>query len=177
MANIRSIQKGRFPGRNDRPEGSVFAEVRTAVSALEAVARDLDPLLLDGRDAAELLEVLARGKRVCAAMETLLARRVDGRRSGVTRATTRRQQTTARPVGNARPSVRLIPGRHLTDRSRRDRRDRQGGVPRSGGGTLSPSARLPRLPAGQEEPIRTWNEHEHDRTPGPGVRGSVRTPS
>jgi len=55
----------------------VFAEVRTAVSALEAVARDLDPLLLDGRDAAELLEVLARGKRVCAAMETLLARRVD----------------------------------------------------------------------------------------------------
>jgi hypothetical protein len=55
----------------------VFEEVRGAVSALEAVACDLDPLRLDGHDAAELLEVTARGKRVCAAMETLLARRVD----------------------------------------------------------------------------------------------------
>ena len=55
----------------------MFEHVRSAVSALEAAARDLDPLCFDGRDAADLLEVAARGKRVCAAMETLLARRVD----------------------------------------------------------------------------------------------------
>ena len=55
----------------------MFEEVRSAVATLEAVTRDLDPLRLDGHDAAELLEVAARGKRVCAAMETLLARRVE----------------------------------------------------------------------------------------------------
>jgi hypothetical protein len=55
----------------------VFAEVRSAVSSLEVAARDLDPLRFDGHDAGELLGVVARGKRVCAAMEALLARRVD----------------------------------------------------------------------------------------------------
>src|SRR5262249_35975029 len=115
MANIRSIQKGRFPGRNDRPEGSVFAEVRTAVSALEAVARDLDPLLLDRRDAAELLAVLGRGKRVCAAMETLLARRVDEtkvwRDSGHRSAAHRVAEATGGTIGSA--SRALETGRAL----------------------------------------------------------------
>ena len=55
----------------------MFENVRSAVSALEAAARELDPCLLDGHTAAELLEVAARGKRVCAAIETHLARRVD----------------------------------------------------------------------------------------------------
>jgi hypothetical protein len=52
-------------------------KLSSAVGALEAVARELDPDLLDGRDAAALLEVAARGKKVCGAIETLLARRVD----------------------------------------------------------------------------------------------------
>jgi hypothetical protein len=55
----------------------VFEEVRTAVAALEAVARDLDPGRFEGRDAADLLEVFGRGERVCAAAKALLARRVD----------------------------------------------------------------------------------------------------
>jgi hypothetical protein len=55
----------------------VFEEVRTAVATLEVVARDLDPALFEGSDAAELLEVFGRGERVCAAARTLLARRVD----------------------------------------------------------------------------------------------------
>jgi len=37
------------------------------------------------------------------------------------------------PTDAARPSVRLIPERHLTDRIATDRRDRQGGVPLPGG--------------------------------------------
>jgi hypothetical protein len=57
-------------------EEAVFEEVRTAVATLEAVARDLDPALFDGRDAAELLEEFGRGERVCAAAKALLARRV-----------------------------------------------------------------------------------------------------
>jgi Domain of unknown function (DUF222) len=54
----------------------VFDEVRGAVSQLEEVLRDLDPGRVDGRDAAELLDVFARGERLCAAAKTLLARRV-----------------------------------------------------------------------------------------------------
>jgi hypothetical protein len=61
----------------------VFAEVRTAVATLEALARELDPAVFDGRDAAELLEEFGRGERLCAAAKALLARRVD--ESGVWR--------------------------------------------------------------------------------------------
>jgi len=55
----------------------VFEEVRHAVAALERVARELDPSLLDGHDAADLFEAFGRGERVCAAAKALLARRVD----------------------------------------------------------------------------------------------------
>ncbi len=55
----------------------MFEEVRTAVAALEAVARDIDPGRFDGRDAADLLDLLGRGERVCAAAKALLARRVE----------------------------------------------------------------------------------------------------
>src|SRR5215218_9160814 len=58
-------------------EGSVFEEVRSAVAALELVARDLDPVLLDGHDTADLFDAFGRGERVCAAAKALLARRVD----------------------------------------------------------------------------------------------------
>ncbi|HEY3096614.1 MAG TPA: DUF222 domain-containing protein [Acidimicrobiia bacterium] len=55
----------------------MFQKVRSAVAALEQVARDLDPALLDGSGAADLFEVFGRGERVCAAAKVLLARRVD----------------------------------------------------------------------------------------------------
>jgi Domain of unknown function (DUF222) len=55
----------------------VLEEVRGAVDALEAVARELDPLRFDGHCAAELLETFARGERLCAAAKSLLARRVE----------------------------------------------------------------------------------------------------
>jgi hypothetical protein len=55
----------------------VFEEVRTAIAALETVARGLDPSCLDGHDAAGLLDAFGRGERVCAAARALLARRVD----------------------------------------------------------------------------------------------------
>src|SRR5947208_2819893 len=64
------------PPCRDR-EGSVFEEVRTAVAALERAARDLDPALIDGPGAANLLQAFGRGERVCAAAKALLARRVD----------------------------------------------------------------------------------------------------
>ena len=55
----------------------MFEEVRTAVAALERAARDLDPALIDGPGAANLLQAFGRGERVCAAAKALLARRVD----------------------------------------------------------------------------------------------------
>ncbi len=55
----------------------MFEEARCAVDALKAIARDLDPLLVDGRGAAALFEVVTEGERVCAAMKAVLARRVD----------------------------------------------------------------------------------------------------
>jgi len=54
----------------------VFDDLRRAISTLETVARALEPATLDGRDAATLVELAGHGKRVCAAIETLAARRV-----------------------------------------------------------------------------------------------------
>jgi Domain of unknown function (DUF222)/HNH endonuclease len=55
----------------------VFAQTSRAVETLEMASRDLEPGVLEGRDAARLLEVVARGERLCAAMKARLARRVD----------------------------------------------------------------------------------------------------
>lgn len=55
----------------------MFEDVRSAVDTLKTVARDLDPLLVDGAGAAALFEVVSEGERVCAAMKALLARRID----------------------------------------------------------------------------------------------------
>jgi 5-methylcytosine-specific restriction endonuclease McrA len=55
----------------------VFEDVRSAVDTLKTVARDLDPLLVDGAGAAALFEVVSEGERVGAAMKALLARRID----------------------------------------------------------------------------------------------------
>jgi Domain of unknown function (DUF222) len=56
--------------------GSVFAQTTRTVQALERVSRELEPGVLEGRDAARLLDVVARGERLCAAMKARLARRV-----------------------------------------------------------------------------------------------------
>jgi Domain of unknown function (DUF222)/HNH endonuclease len=55
----------------------VFERLRSAVDDLEAVSRALDPLCLDGPAAASLVEVAARGERICAAIKALGARRVE----------------------------------------------------------------------------------------------------
>jgi hypothetical protein len=55
----------------------VFDEVRSAVATLKAVARELEPRLLEGADAAALMSDVTEGKHVCAAIEALLAKRVD----------------------------------------------------------------------------------------------------
>ncbi len=55
----------------------MFARVRAAIAELEATSRALDPACLDGRDAAELVEIAARGERLCAAIKARGARRVD----------------------------------------------------------------------------------------------------
>jgi hypothetical protein len=44
---------------------------------LKATARDLDPLCVDGQDAAALFEIVSECERVCSAMKALMARRVD----------------------------------------------------------------------------------------------------
>jgi Domain of unknown function (DUF222) len=68
----------RLPRSVSVPEGeAVFERVRNAVDALKATARGFDPLCVEGRDAAELLAVVSEGERVCAAMKSLLARRVE----------------------------------------------------------------------------------------------------
>jgi hypothetical protein len=55
----------------------LFARVRAAITELEATSRALDPACLDGRDAAALVELAARGERICAAIKARGARRVD----------------------------------------------------------------------------------------------------
>jgi hypothetical protein len=55
----------------------VVDQIRGAVDALKAAARDLDTLQVDGRGAAELFEVVTEGERTCASMKALLARRID----------------------------------------------------------------------------------------------------
>jgi len=55
----------------------VFARVRAAIAELEATSRALDPACLDGRDAAALVELAARGERICAAIKARGARRVE----------------------------------------------------------------------------------------------------
>ncbi|MGQ0804536.1 MAG: DUF222 domain-containing protein [Actinomycetota bacterium] len=55
----------------------MFASIDRASAALEQAARELEPELVDGRDAARLLEVVARWEKQCAAMKARLARRVD----------------------------------------------------------------------------------------------------
>jgi Domain of unknown function (DUF222) len=55
----------------------MFEQVRSAIAVLERVARGLDADCLSGPDAAEFMEVVTRGGRVCAAMKGLLARRVE----------------------------------------------------------------------------------------------------
>jgi hypothetical protein len=55
----------------------VVSLVDRLVKGLWRVVHDLDPGLVDGHDAAVLLERFAEGERLCAAAKTLLARRVD----------------------------------------------------------------------------------------------------
>jgi hypothetical protein len=55
----------------------VFAEVRSAVCAIEGLVRYIDSARVDGPDAAALLEVFGQGERVCAAAKAVLARRVE----------------------------------------------------------------------------------------------------
>jgi len=55
----------------------VFDRLRNAVGDLESVSRALDPSCLDGGTAAALVEVAARGERICAAIKALGARRVE----------------------------------------------------------------------------------------------------
>ena len=55
----------------------MFDQLRRAVGHLEAVSRALDPGCLDGRAAAALVEVAARGERLCSAIKALGSRRVE----------------------------------------------------------------------------------------------------
>jgi Domain of unknown function (DUF222) len=55
----------------------VFDRLRSAVADLEAVSRALDPCSLEGPSAAALVELAARGERICSAIKVLGARRVE----------------------------------------------------------------------------------------------------
>jgi Domain of unknown function (DUF222) len=55
----------------------MFEQIRSAVGALEAVARGLEPWRLDGHDAGGLVELAARGERICASIKALGARRFE----------------------------------------------------------------------------------------------------
>jgi hypothetical protein len=55
----------------------VLDEARSAVASLKALAAELEPECLDGPGAAALVEVAAEEERVCVAIKTLAARRVE----------------------------------------------------------------------------------------------------
>ena len=55
----------------------MFAVVNGSVDALETFARELEPWQLDGHGAAALVELAARGERICASIKGLAARRVE----------------------------------------------------------------------------------------------------
>jgi hypothetical protein len=54
----------------------VLERLHSAIDDLEAMSRALDPACLDGPTAASLVEIAARGERICAAIKALGARRV-----------------------------------------------------------------------------------------------------
>jgi hypothetical protein len=54
----------------------MFDRLRSAITTLERCARELEVECLEGTDAAELVDVVGRGERVCGAMKARLARRV-----------------------------------------------------------------------------------------------------
>jgi len=64
----------------------MLEEVRSAVATLEAAVRALTPGDLDGPGALRVLELFAKGERLCAAGKAISAKRVDEtgvwRRSG-----------------------------------------------------------------------------------------------
>jgi Domain of unknown function (DUF222)/HNH endonuclease len=55
----------------------MFAQIRSAVGVLETVSRGLEPWRLDGPGSAELVELAARGERICTSIKALAARRVE----------------------------------------------------------------------------------------------------
>jgi 5-methylcytosine-specific restriction endonuclease McrA len=55
----------------------MFDEVRSAVATLEGVVRDFEPKLLEASEARTMLELFAKGERLCAAGKGLTATRVE----------------------------------------------------------------------------------------------------
>ncbi|HEY8217419.1 MAG TPA: DUF222 domain-containing protein, partial [Acidimicrobiia bacterium] len=55
----------------------MFEQIRSAIDALEAAVRDLEPGVVDGHGATRLMELFVRGEHVCAAGKALATRRVD----------------------------------------------------------------------------------------------------
>ncbi len=80
----------------------MFAQV---LGELEQISRELNPLTLDGRRAAELFDDAARAERICGAIKSLLARRVEEtkvwRKSGHRSAAHWVAETTGETVGAA----------------------------------------------------------------------------
>ncbi len=55
---------------------AMFDRLRSAITTIERCARELQVECLEGADAAQLVDVVGRGERVCSAMKALLAKRV-----------------------------------------------------------------------------------------------------
>lgn len=55
----------------------MFEKIRSSIDALEQAIAALEPGCVPGDDAATLVELFARGERICAAGKTLAAKRVD----------------------------------------------------------------------------------------------------
>ena len=58
----------------------VLEQISGAIAVLEHVVGELEPATFDGTRAADLVEALGRGERLCAAGKALMARRVDDSR-------------------------------------------------------------------------------------------------
>jgi Domain of unknown function (DUF222) len=167
----------------------VFERVRGAIDTLKATARALDPACVDGHEAAELLEVVSEGERVCVAMKTLLARRVEetkvwresGHRSaahwvaevtGETVGTATRSLETARALGQLRETDAAFRAGELSETQAAEITNAAGADPTAESALLNAAAatsvkglkdRCREVRAGAEPDDRAWACRLHER--------------
>jgi hypothetical protein len=111
----------------------MFDEVRSAVATLKTVVRELEPGVLDGQGAVQLVELFAEAEHVCAAGKAIATQRVE--ETGAYRASGHRSAgellaaVSGVTVGAAESALRTA--RRLEELPATDQAFRPGSCPRS----------------------------------------------